>query len=925
MATITNLGAAWHGRSPIVGREAELAVLDDFLTSDQSARALVLSGAAGIGKTTLWEVGLRLAQRRRFRVLAARPGETEVGMSFAGLSDLFDEVDLRELADVPTPQLRALEVVLLRAEPRGSPPGPPAIAIALLSALRTLACRGTVLVAIDESSWLDRASAEALAFAVRRLRDEPVLFLLVERPGSSSVLARAVEPTRLQRLELGPLTPDDVLRVLSELPGPGLPRRALRRVLEEAQGNPLFARELARTLAARGAPTAGEELPIPAFVEDLVGARVARLPRAVRSLLLAVALCPELPVSQLGEIADETAIDHAVDEGLLFVDGPRARLSHPLVVAAARGRSRAGERRALHRALAAALADPELRARHLALAATRPDAKLAAGVAAAAARAAARGAVENATVLADHALRLTPPGAPERVERLLALAEHLLQAGEPGRAIELLGPSPDRLPTGSARARAHLLLADESRFAASDLEEADRHLQRALAESEGDPALRAVVVARRARYTAVARVELVREAEAWALDALPTARLAGPDVERQVLHGLAWARVLRGHPVEDLAERFRAISEDAFPIFGSLDRVAAERLAHRGEVHRAREALSQLRALADERGETWAYVRLLLGLCEVEMRAGDWRTAGQLLDELDRSPDRELLVSPAYQRCRALLAAGTGRAEEAVRRAQEAIESSEARGLRWDLLEALRAHGLASLLAGDPARAVESLGRVWEHTRREGVDDPGVFPVAPDLVEALVQVGSVDEARAVTDRLRTLAEEQAHPWGLATAGRCGGLVGMASADPDGAGVALERAAAAYDELGLRFDRARTLLALGRAERRLGRRGAARRPLDDAAASFDEIGSPGWADQARAELARLGGRRPRPSDRVTAAEERVVRLAADGLTNKEIARSLHLGVHTVEVHLSRAYQKLGVRSRAQLARLFVPSA
>jgi DNA-binding CsgD family transcriptional regulator len=498
-------------------------------------------------------------------------------------------------------------------------------------------------------------------------------------------------------------------------------------------------------------------------------------------------------------------------------------------------------------------------------------------------------------------------------------------AGEPRRAIELLGPAPDQLPAGSARARAHLLLADESRFAASPVDEAGRHLERALAESAGDPALHAVVIARRTRYTAVARVERVAEAEGWAIKALPGARLAGPDVERQVLHGLAWARVLRGSSIDDLRDHFRAISEDAVPVFSSLDRVAAEQLAHRGEVRRAREALGQLRTLADERGETWSYVRLLLGLCEVEMRAGEWTAAAHLLDEWERSPDRELLGSPAHQRCRALLAAGLGHAEEARRRAAEAIEDSEARGLRWDLLEALRAHGLASLLAGDPASAAESLGQVWEHMRSEGVDDPGVFPVAPDLVEALVALGNRDAARSVADRLSTLAAEQGHPWGLATASRCGALIRLGPQTYDQEARVLSQAAAAYEDIGLRFDRARTLLTLGRAERRLGRRGAARRSLEAATAAFDEIGSVGWAEQARAELARLGGRRAQPSDALTAAEERVVQLAADGLSNKEIARTLHLGVHTVEVHLSRGYQKLGVRSRAQLARRLASSA
>jgi DNA-binding CsgD family transcriptional regulator len=214
---------------------------------------------------------------------------------------------------------------------------------------------------------------------------------------------------------------------------------------------------------------------------------------------------------------------------------------------------------------------------------------------------------------------------------------------------------------------------------------------------------------------------------------------------------------------------------------------------------------------------------------------------------------------------------------------------------------------------------VDSLAAVWEHLEREGVEEPGVFPVAPDLVEASVELGELQRARLVTARLRELSSGQAHPWGLVTSERCEGLIGLAVAFGDRASAALGEAARSYDAIGLRFDSARTLLALGRALRRHRKWGAAREALERAAAAFDELGSSGWADEARSELGRVGARRPAGEGRLTPAERRVAELAAEGLANKQIAGALFVSVKTVEGHLSHVYAKLGVRSRAQLAR------
>lgn len=191
--------------------------------------------------------------------------------------------------------------------------------------------------------------------------------------------------------------------------------------------------------------------------------------------------------------------------------------------------------------------------------------------------------------------------------------------------------------------------------------------------------------------------------------------------------------------------------------------------------------------------------------------------------------------------------------------------------------------------------------------------------LAPDLVEVLVALGRVREATAVVGRVRALAERLEDLWALATAKRCDALVRLAGGYDEDAAAALAEAAVAFAGLGLHFDRARSLLALGRIQRRHRKWGTARVCLEQAVAAFETIGASGWAEEARCELARVGPRRgPRAPGDLTGAERRVAELAAAGRSNKEIACALFVTVHTVEVHLSHAYAKLGIRSRTQLA-------
>jgi DNA-binding CsgD family transcriptional regulator len=899
--------------SEVIGREPELAVLERFTGQGAPGLALLLTGGPGIGKTALWERGLRLARDRGIRVLAARPSGAEAELSFAGLFDLLEGIDIGSVSGLPVPQRRALEAALLRAEPMDAAPERFAIAAGFLGVLRSLAASVPLLIAVDDLQWLDAASAEVLAFAARRAGGQRVRFLLSRRSGSVSAVEAALGPAMLHTAELGPLSLSATRRLLSQCLGLTAPPRTLRRLFDTAQGNPLLVLELGRALAGGRTWAIGAEPPVADLAGNPFGARVAKLPGPAHRALLVTALSGHLSLPQLMAVADHAAVEELVAAGLLIPDGERVRLSHPLVAVAARRHSRIGERQALHRALADVAGDETLRARHLALSTRAQDADVAGIVAAAATAAARRGAAHDAAELAEHALRLTPSSAADYAGRLLALAQCLLEVGELSRVTELLGSRIGGLPAGGVRARAHLLLGE-----AADLSEHEDHLERALANCGDDPGLRATALATKARLLALVRVERIGEAEALAVEARRLARYSGAKVARHALQSLTWARILRGHPVQDLTEHSSGVAGNSSLYESSIDRPAAVRLAFAGRIAEARALLHRLQALADERGETRFGAVLTLHLCELELRAGELRESSRLLDEWAESGAMEGM-EPEHARCCALLASLRGQPDETERWAAEAVPQTATGDLwdRWDELEVLRAQGIAALFAHEPERAAVTLGEIWEHTLREGVADPGAFPVAGDLVEALVWLGRVAEADAVTGRLRDLAERRDHPWALATASRCAAMARLASGYDERAAARLADAAASYGELGLRFDRARSKLWLGRAARRARKRTAARRALETARAEFDALGSAGWAGQARAELDLLGARGA-PAGGLTAAEQRVVELAASGLSNKQIARRLFVAVHTVEVHLAHAYAKLGVQSRAQLA-------
>ena len=404
-------GAGSGAAHPLVlaGRAAELGAVERFLALGRAGRVLVVCGEPGIGKSTMWEAGVGLARSRGFAVWCARPGEAEAQLSFAGLADLLEGAGPGVFGGLPVPQRRALEVAVMRAEPEGAPPEPLAIAAGLLGVLRAASGAGPVLVAVDDLPWLDGASAGAVVFAARRLAGADVRFLVSRRAGRPTGLEAAAGPAGMVRVELGPLSFGAISGLLAGRLTQPLPRRVARQVFDTSGGNPLFALELGRAVLEHGVPEIGAGLPVPAVLGELFGARVQALPPPVRRALLAVALSGGLTGQELAAVAGPLVVEDAAAAGVVVAEGARVRAGHPLLAAAAAGRSGAAERRDLHAALGAVASDPVLAARHRALAAAGPDAGLVGEVAGAAAAAAARGAVHDAVELAGHALRLTPP------------------------------------------------------------------------------------------------------------------------------------------------------------------------------------------------------------------------------------------------------------------------------------------------------------------------------------------------------------------------------------------------------------------------------------------------------------------------------------------------------------------------------------
>jgi DNA-binding CsgD family transcriptional regulator len=903
-----------------LGRDAELAEVDEFLTRVRTAScALAVEGEPGIGKTTVWSEALRRAREAGMLVLSCRPAAAEAKLSFSGLSDMLAPVGSEPLDRLPEPQRNALEVALLRVAPEGPALDPRLVGTALLSLLRMLSATGAVIVAVDDAQWLDAPTGSVLAFASRRLDSEPVGVVCASRPSPNDPeLLASLERERVAHVRLGPLETEALRALIAERVSRPLPLPLLTRIAEASGGNPFHALEVARLLPDGDVALEGARLPVPEDVRSLAQSRVGALPEPTRAALLraAVLAAPEI------RFVDADALAPAEEIGLVRVDARgRIEFSHPLFAAAIYSSASATQRREAHRAVAAELVDPEERARHLALGSSRPDPAVAAELDAAAELACSRGAPDAAADLVELALLQTPgadePARQARLERAAALHA---DAGNPERARELLAtllrePAPDRLRAHALRLRATLESHAES-FAMA-LETATE----ALAAAGGEPSMAAAIELDIAFYLVGlgAVGEALRHAEA----AVGRAELPGgdPSVLGDALAVVTMVGFLNGDGLrQERLDRSLALEDPDRPrsLFTAPRFIAGLLLIWTGRLREGAGTLEELRGERMERGVETDLPAFSLYLVLAYLQLGETDRAHDLSTRdaaaVELLQDRGLIA--LARSAGALVSAQRGDVEAA--RIDAAVALEHLTGLEWwtGTVWPRWALGFAELSAGRPAEAHAALAPLTEALPSMGLADPAGLIFVPDEVESLIALGELDRAEPLLELLDRLGQAHDRAWAIAAAQRGRGLVAAARGDLDGAVALLEAALLQHERVEMPFERGRTLLALGRVRRRRKKWAQAREALREALALFRQSGAPLWAEAAQTELARAGERAADPAE-LTPTERRVAELAASGLTNQEVAERAFLTVKGVEANLTRAYRKLGIRSRTGL--------
>jgi DNA-binding CsgD family transcriptional regulator len=904
----------------LLGRERERAVLERLLETarDGHGAVLVVYGEPGVGKTALLEYAAEAGED--FRVVRAVGVEGEMQLDYAALQQLCSPV-LEFSEQLPEPQRDALGVAF--GLNRGQPPSPLLVGLAVLGLLSEAAEQQPLLCLVDDTQWLDGASARALAFVARRLVAERIALAFATRDVGSGL-------ARFPELRVEPLGRRDARALLESALAARLDESVLERIITETGGNPLALLELPRGLTpAQLAGGFGLPAPLPssAGIEQSYTRRLAQLPRDTRRLLVLAAAEPVGDPALLWRAAQqlgipETAAHAAESEGLLRLDGAVV-FRHPLVRSAVYAAAEPSERREAHRVLAEAT-DPQLdsdrRAWHRAQAASVPDEELAGELERSAARAQARGGFAAAAAFLERAATLTPAPV-RRAQRTLVAAQTKLRAGALDDALGLLSSTEVDALDELDQARVELLRAQIA-FVSTDRNDA------------------ATMLLRAARRLTPLSPMLASETY---LEALSAAILAGRVVPGASALDVALAAkaaprppVLRGPELllDGLATLFSESYEAAVPLLRRAqnafdlsdlpvnEQLRWKRLVTISSVHLwddARwEAISERHVQITR--ETGALGELPLALSQrvyAHLFAGELTTAESLVDEIQAAIEATGSRPTPYGAIG--LAALRGREPEAISLIDESRSNvtrrGEGRGLpALDWAQAVLCNGLGRY---EDARAAAL--RAVEPPHDLSTSNWGMV----ELIEAAVRAGTPELAADTHQRLVDMTRASGTDWGLGVAARSEALM----VDDQRAE---ELYVSAIERLGrtrMRADLARAHLLYGEWLRRRTRRLDARSQLRTAHDLFSDFGMEAFAERARIELEATGehARKRTVETRgdLTPQEAQIARLARDGLSNAEIGVRLFISKHTVEYHLHKVFAKLGINSRTKLTHALPP--
>ena len=906
----------------LLGRDRELQSIDEALAAARLGKStrLVIRGEPGIGKTALLEHAV--AEAGPMKVLAARGVEFEADVPFAGLHQLLTPA-LGLMDRLPPIHASALRSSLGLGERIEA--DRLIVGAGVLELISAYAERDPLLITVDDVQWMDRASTEAIAFAARRLIADPVCILVAVRSEEDSPF----RTSGMTELNLGGLDRDSATELIRRTSSAEFTREHIDRMVDATGGNPLALLELA-PVGPQHSSAPLSELPIVTSVERSYLRRADGLTDGTRRILqlMSASGVADLAVVRRAagvlEIAAEDIERAEGTEGLVRVVADRVEFVHPLARAAIYHSASAAQRRAAHRALAAVMTDPDSidrRAWHLAAAADGYDGDAAQALEAAALRARESSGYDAAAAALEESARLTED--PElRGRRTYRAADNAWLAGQAGRAVELLAAARklstsiavlvdiDNLDGHIAMRRGAVMEGYRKMVAAADAIEPTDRLQ----------AIRILADATVSTYGAGFPAEMLGGARK-ALEMLKP----GDPPEQAVFARVAYGTlaIMAGHGsdgpkrLHESVALFRAVPSDSVDPLVLMCAGLAGLFLREAEV--GRELLDRALNQAREHAPTAALPSVLFMLGRDAAATDRWPLARAQYEEGSRVARETMQLTWLAGMVSGLawLDALEGREEECRAHAAEGLELSERYSMSLFKAWSHIALGQLELGLGRPEDALAHFKECSEFLHSVSIDDPDLSP-APDIVDALVRLGRLEEARAVSDAYRKSAEAKGQPFALARAARARALLATDAAYARDYESALGHHEGTPDV----FERARTQLYFGERLRRARRRVDARRHLREALKAFDLLGAAPWSERALAELQASGEtarvRDDRYRQQLTPQEFQVALTLAEGATTREAAARLYLSPKTVEYHLRHVYDKLEIRTRDELA-------